>query len=80
MTKERDGIAEGTIRRSQRKKGSITYEDALFGFDHGVGHPPLLLCNAKAPNCRNNTSLKDLSHYAEWPKVADAVIEAHFSV
>ena len=22
-----------------------------MGFDHGVGHPHLLLCNAKAPNC-----------------------------
>ncbi len=46
------------------------------GFDHGVGHPLLLLCDAKAPNCRKNKTSKDLSHYSEWPKVADAVIEA----
>jgi hypothetical protein len=46
------------------------------GFDHGVGHPLLLLCDAKAPNFRKNKAFKDLSHYAEWPKVADAVIEA----
>jgi hypothetical protein len=50
------------------------------GFDHGVGHPLLLLCDAKAPNFRKNKAFKDLSHYAEWPKVADAVIEAGFQV
>src|SRR5712692_5140997 len=48
----------------------------IVGFDHGVGHPLLLLCNAKAHNCRNNKSLEGLWHYFEWPKVADAVIEA----
>jgi hypothetical protein len=47
-----------------------------LGFDHGVGHPPLLLCNTKAPNYRNKKAFKDLGHYSEWPKVADAVIEA----
>ena len=47
-----------------------------MGFDHGVGHPRLLLCNAKAPNYRKNKVLKDLDHYSEWPKVADAVIKA----
>ena len=49
-----------------------------FGFDHGVGHPFLLLCNTKAHNYRNNKSLEGLSHYFEWPKVADTVIEAEF--
>jgi hypothetical protein len=49
---------------------------APAGFDHGVGHPLLLLCDAKAPNCRKNKAFKDLGHYSEWPKVADAVIEA----
>ena len=38
---------------------------------------PLLLCNTKAPNCRNKKAFKDLCHYAEWPKVADAVIKAY---
>jgi len=47
-----------------------------LGFDHGVGHPHLLLSNAKVPNYRNNKAFKDLSHYSEWPEVADAVIEA----
>jgi hypothetical protein len=46
------------------------------GFDHGVGHPLLLLGDAKAPNCRKNKAFNDLGHYAEWPKVADAVIKA----
>jgi hypothetical protein len=39
--------------------------------------PPLLLCNTKAPNYRNKKAFKDLGHYSEWPKVADAVIEAN---
>src|SRR6266849_9980173 len=47
-----------------------------MGFDHGVGHPLLLLCNEKAHNCRKNKSLDGLWHYFEWPKVADAVVEA----
>jgi hypothetical protein len=47
-----------------------------IGFDHGVGHPLLLLSGAKAPNCRKNKAFNDLGHYAEWPKVADAVIKA----
>jgi hypothetical protein len=46
------------------------------GFDHGVGHPLLLLYNAKAPNCRKNKAFNGLGHYSEWPKVADAVIKA----
>jgi len=33
--------------------------------DHGAGYPLLLLCNAKAPNLRNNKAFKDLSHYFE---------------
>ena len=48
------------------------------GFDHGVGHPLLLLYDAKAPNYGKNNGFKDLGHYSEWPKVADAVIEAEF--
>jgi len=38
--------------------------------------PLLLLCDAKASNYRNNKTFKDFGHYAEWPKVADVVIEA----
>jgi len=47
-----------------------------IGFDHGVGHPSLLLCNAKAPNYRKSKALNDFGHYSGWPKVADAVIKA----
>jgi hypothetical protein len=46
------------------------------GFDHGVGHPLLLLCHAKAPNYGKKKAFKDLAYYSEWPKVADAVIKA----
>jgi hypothetical protein len=54
----------------------IYFYDIFKGFDHGVGHPLLLLCDAKAPNCRKNKTFKDIGHYSEWPKVADAVIKA----
>ena len=54
---------------------AFTYQSA--GFDHGVGHPLLLLYDAKAPNCGKNNEFKDLGHYSEWPKVADAVIKAN---
>jgi hypothetical protein len=46
-----------------------------MGFDHGVGHP-LLLCDAKASNCLQNKFFNDLVYYFEWPKAADAMIEA----
>ena len=46
------------------------------GFDHGAGHPLLLLCNAKAPNYSKNKAFNDLAHYSEGPKVAGAVIKA----
>jgi hypothetical protein len=46
------------------------------GFDHGAGHPFLLLCNTKAPNYSKNKAFNDLAHYSEWPKVAGAVIKA----
>jgi len=39
----------------------------FFGFDHGVGHPLLLLCHAKEPNYRKNKAFNDLAYYAEWP-------------
>ncbi len=50
----------------------------ILGFDHGVGHPLLLLCGAKVSNYRKNKECNDLGHYSEWPKVADAVIKAGF--
>jgi hypothetical protein len=49
---------------------------AFLGLDHGVGHPLLLLCHAKAPNYLKKKGFKDLPDYSKWPKVADAVIEA----
>jgi hypothetical protein len=67
MSPPTDVLAMGTDRN---------WADAMHGFDHGVGHPLLFLCDAKVPNYRNNKWLKDLGPYAEWPKVADAVIKA----
>jgi hypothetical protein len=49
---------------------------AQIGFDHGVGHPLLLLCHAKAPSYRKKKTCKDLACYSEWLKVADVVIKA----
>ncbi len=46
------------------------------GLDHGVGHSPLLLCDAKTPNYRRNKASEDSGRHSEWPKVADTVIEA----
>jgi hypothetical protein len=37
------------------------------GFDHGVGHPLMLLCHVKAPNYRKKKAFKDLAYYFEWP-------------
>ena len=51
---------------------------SLSGFDHGAGHPFLLLCDTKAPNLRNNKAFKGLGHYFKWLKVANAVIKARF--
>src|SRR5215510_10792185 len=50
--------------------------EVLCGFDHGVGHPLLLLCHAKAPSYRKKKTCKDLASYSEWLKVADVVIKA----
>jgi hypothetical protein len=38
--------------------------ERFFGFDHGVGHPLLLLYDAKAPSGRKNKVFKGLGHYA----------------
>jgi len=61
-------------QRAARQGGAA--HEAEAGFDHGVGHPLLLLCDAKASNCWKNKAFEDSCHYSEWPKVAAAVIEA----
>jgi hypothetical protein len=33
------------------------------GFDHGVGHPLLLLYDAKAPSCQKSKEFKGLGYY-----------------
>jgi len=33
------------------------------GFDHGVGHPLLLLYDTKASNCQKSKKFKGLGHY-----------------
>src|SRR5712691_13145432 len=66
-----------TNARSAPASSKCVAIECFKGFDHGVGHPPLLLLgDAKAPNCRKNKAFNDLGHYSEWPKVADAVIKA----
>jgi hypothetical protein len=48
----------------------------LVGFDHGVGHPLLLLYDAKVSNDQKSKAFKGLDHYSGWQKVGEAVIEA----
>ena len=52
------------------------FTHSALGLDHGVGHPLLLLCHAKAPNYLKKKGFKNLPDYSKWPKVADVVIEA----
>jgi hypothetical protein len=54
----------------------LPLRDRHMGFDHSVGHPLLLLCNAKVHNYTKNNGFKHLDNYSEWPKVAEAVSEA----
>jgi hypothetical protein len=61
------------------KPKPITMEEKV-GLDHGVGHPLLFLCTTKAPSYQKNNVLKHLDNYSEWPKVANAVIEARKSM
>ena len=72
------GAYHTRVTQHARVPPSIESSYTLLGFDHGVGHPLLHLCDAKAPHCRKNKAFKGLCHYSEWPKVADAVIKALF--
>ena len=65
--------------RCEDKSQNDGRRGASVGFDHGVGHPLLLLCHAKAPNYGKKKAFKDLAYYSEWPKVADAVIKAEWN-
>jgi hypothetical protein len=67
---------EGSFFIAFSKRSRCSVVRGCTGFDHGVGHPLLLLDDAKAPNYRKNKAFNDLDHYSEWPKVADAVIKA----
>jgi hypothetical protein len=72
--------ARNAVRRtSASRRRWSSFSQARKGFDHGVGHPLLLLCDAKAPKCLKDKAFKDLDYYSEWPKVADAVIKAQES-
>jgi putative transposase len=53
------GVPE-KITTAERKANAVaTRSYSQEGFDHGVGHPLLLLCHAKAPNYRKNKAFKD---------------------
>jgi len=47
---------------------AMDFQNRCIGFDHGVGHPLLLLDDAKAPNCQKNKIFKGLGYYSAWPK------------
>jgi hypothetical protein len=42
---------------------SGTFSRIQKGFDHGVGHPLVLLYDAKAPNYQKSRKFKGLGHY-----------------
>jgi hypothetical protein len=72
----RAAMSLARLWQQQGKRAEAHELLAPVGFDHGVGHPLLLLYDAKAPHGRKNKAFKSLGHYAESPKVADAVIKA----
>ena len=43
--------------------GPQLQEVARCGFDHGVGHSLLLLCDSKAPHGEKRKEFKGLGHY-----------------
>src|SRR2546428_11940024 len=50
-------------------------ERALFGLDHGVGHP-CCLCARQSTSIPKEQGVRGHRRHAEWPQVADTVIEA----
>ena len=57
-------LAEITIRKSQ------VFASHRVGFDHGVGHPLLLLYDAKAPLGKNSNYFNGLGHDLSNPSVS----------
>ena len=52
--------------QQQEANGKIAlyyFDEAGFGFDHGVGHALLLLYDAKAPNCQKSKEFNGLGDY-----------------
>ena len=65
-------MAIATQRFHQERNARLMLDDQLqhdliesgpMGFDHGVGHPLLLLYDAKVPNCQKSKKFKGLGHY-----------------
>jgi len=50
-------------------------ERALFGLEHGVGHP-CCLCARQSTSIPKEQGVRGHRRHAEWPQVADTVIEA----
>ena len=42
---------------------AVTYHGRRTGFDHGVGHSLLVLCDAKAPHGKKWNDFKALENY-----------------
>jgi parallel beta-helix repeat protein len=47
---DRNFFIQNTVRDNDEEGFDVENSEANFGLDHGVGHPLLLLCHAKAPN------------------------------
>ena len=59
-------LSEGIRPRGQ---WSHEFVQGQFGFDHGVGHPLLLLYDAKAPLGKNSNYFNGLGHNFSNPSI-----------
>jgi hypothetical protein len=53
----------------------VSFCQRHFGLDHGVG-TPAASCRGQTPKPQINMAFEDFGRHPQWPKVADAVIEA----
>ena len=57
------GIGTGFTARRAMGLGAVKLDDMAEGFDHGVGHSLLVLCDAKAPHGKKWNYFKALENY-----------------
>ena len=79
-------LTAGSEAREGIRSGQSQHHAQACGRGHesgdvvGVGHPQQPMSQREIPNSLSQRKLWDSADYPEWPKVADAVIEARFSI